>query len=158
MRLRTPDARRVRTRGVWQLGVVAVFAATAIACAAPKENHTPVQVRDAWARAADSGATGAAYVTLANGDTADIAITGWSSSAAVAAELHETMQHQGMVHMSARPAIVIARDSSLTMVPGGLHVMLIELRRALVVGDTVSLLATFADGRTLDVRAPVRAP
>ena len=71
-------------------------------------------------RAADSGATGAAYLTLANGDTVDIAITGWSSSAAVAAELHETMQHQGMVHMSARPAIVIARDSTLTMIPGEL--------------------------------------
>ncbi|MBP6774624.1 MAG: copper chaperone PCu(A)C [Gemmatimonadaceae bacterium] len=158
MRLLPPGTRRVRTRGVGPLGGIAVVAATAVACAAPPENHTPLQVRDAWVRAADSGATGAAYLTLANGDTVDIAITGWSSSAAVAAELHETMQHQGMVHMSARPAIVIARDSTLTMIPGGLHVMLIELRRALVVGDTVSLIATFADGRTLDVRAPVRAP
>lgn len=158
MRLRTPGAHGARTRGVRPLGVIGVLAATAAACTARTENHTPLQVRDAWVRAADSGATGAAYLTLANGDTADIAITGWSSSAAVAAELHETMQHQGMVHMSARPAIVIARDSTLTMMPGGLHVMLIELRRALVVGDTVTLIATFADGRTFDMRAPVRAP
>jgi copper(I)-binding protein len=111
MRLLPPGTRRVRTRGVGPLGGIAVVAATAVACAAPPENHTPLQVRDAWAR----GRFGCHWASdaLANGDTVDIAITGWSSSAAVAAELHETIS-SGHGHMSVRPSVFVQH---MTMIP-----------------------------------------
>ena len=46
----------------------------------------------------------------------------------------------------------------LSMAPGGLHLMLTGLNRALRAGDTVSLTLTLADGRTVPVSMPVRAP
>jgi copper(I)-binding protein len=44
------------------------------------------------------------------------------------------------------------------MLPGGVHVMLLQLTRALAVGDTVPLTLRFAAGDSLVVRVPVRAP
>ncbi len=118
----------------------------------------PLAVRDAWARAADSGATGGAYITLSNTDTSDVTITGWTSPAAELTELHETMEHDGMAHMMARTSVTIARDSAIVMKPGGVHVMLMKLTRALVAGDTIRITVTLADGRSVVVPVPVRAP
>ncbi len=126
---------------------------------APASQSTgPLAVRDAWVRAADSGATGGAYLTLANMDTMALTITGLSTTVSTRAELHETMQMGGMVHMMARPTVQLMRDSTLAMTPGGVHIMLPALTRALQVGDTVHLTLTLADGRSLPVAVPVRAP
>lgn len=118
----------------------------------------PFEVRDAWARAADSGATGGAYVTLANMDTLDVTITGWSADAAESTELHETMVHDGMAHMTPHTQREIPRDSVLVMQPGGMHIMLMRLTRALRAGDTILITASLADGRAIDTRVAVRAP
>lgn len=118
----------------------------------------PIVVREAWVRSADSGDMGGAYLTLTNVDTMAVTIRGVSTPVAASAELHETMQVDRMVHMMARPDIAIARDSTLTMAPGGLHIMLTALNRALRVGDTVPMTLTLADGRTVPVAMPVRAP
>ena len=118
----------------------------------------PLTVVAAWARAADSGSTGGAYVTLTNTDSGDVSIGAFWSAVAPLAQLHETMPRDGMAHMIARPNLQIRRDSTLSMVPGGLHIMLMDLTRALRIGDTVHLTLTLTDGRTVPVAAPVRAP
>lgn len=118
----------------------------------------PFEVRDAWARPADSGATGGAYVTLANLDTLDVTITGWSADVAELTELHETMVHDGQAHMTPHRERAIPRDSVLVMQPGGMHVMLVRLTRALRAGDTIRITASLADGRAIETRVAVRAP
>ncbi|MCZ8203016.1 copper chaperone PCu(A)C [Gemmatimonas sp.] len=115
-------------------------------------------VSAAWARPADSGATGGAYFTIVNADSVATALVAVTSTAAAAAEVHESMQHDGMAHMMARAAVPIAPRDSLVMLPGGVHVMLLQLTRALAVGDTVPLTLRFAAGDSLVVRVPVRAP
>lgn len=145
----------------FSLVAIGVAALTALACGRADEplNRTgPFVVEDAWARAADSGATGAVYLTLRNVDSLPASLASLSTPAAVAAELHETTQHDGMVHMVPRPAITIAADSVLHMAPGGLHVMLIELKRALVARDTVALTLELGDGQRVSLRAAVRGP
>ncbi len=118
----------------------------------------PLTVVDAWARPADSGSTGGAYVTLTNTDSVDVSIGALFTAVAPLAQLHETVSRDGMAHMIARPNLQIRRDSTLSMVPGGLHIMLLDLTRALRSGDTVPLTFTLTDGRTVPVSAPVRAP
>lgn len=144
-----------RTRSALAAAVLTAACGSAPGGAGPAG---PLVVRDAWVRSADSGATGGAYLTLANVDTVAVTITGLSTPVAARAELHETMQVDRMVHMMARPDMVIARDSTLTMTPGGLHIMLPDLTRALRVGDTVPITLTLADGRSVPVAVPVRAP
>lgn len=112
----------------------------------------------AWARPADSGATGGAYVTVVNADSTPLELVSVSTSIAAAAELHETMQHDGMAHMAARATISIAARDSLVMKPGGLHIMLPQLLRALRVNDTVPLTLRFSNGDSLVARVLVQTP
>jgi len=44
------------------------------------------------------------------------------------------------------------------MEPGGVHVMLVGLRRALAVGDSVRLRLHFSDSTTVPVTVPVVTP
>ncbi|HEY0930911.1 MAG TPA: copper chaperone PCu(A)C [Gemmatimonas sp.] len=117
-----------------------------------------ITVRDAWARIADSAATGGAYITLVNGNSTPVEIVGAASASADAVEIHETSHHDGMAHMSARPSIVIAPGDSLVMAPGGLHVMLIGLHSALKAGDRVPLVVQLATGDLVPLTIPVRVP
>jgi copper(I)-binding protein len=93
-----------------------------------------------------------------NDDSVDVTIASVTSPVSASAALHETMLHEGMAHMVPRPAIVVARDSTLVLAPGGLHVMLNDLTRALHAGDSVRLTLTLGDGRSIPVTAAIRAP
>ena len=114
-------------------------------------------MRDAWVRPADSAAMSAAYFVLRSGSDS-LTIVGASSPVARAAEVHESMQHEGMMHMQPRPTLTVSPGDSLVFAPGGLHVMLIDLLRPLSEGDSVSLLLRTSSGDSLVVTAPVRRP
>lgn len=135
-----------------------VFCGALTACATSEPKQSGRLVSSSWARAADSGATGGVYLTVVNADSTAVDLLGASSDVAVSAEIHESMQHDGMTHMMPRTSIAIAPRDSLVMSPGGLHVMLNQLTRALVVGDSLTLTLRFSRGDSVRVRVPVQAP
>jgi copper(I)-binding protein len=115
------------------------------------------ELRNAWVRPADSGAMSAAYFVLRAGSDS-LELVGASSPVARAAEVHESMQHDGMMHMQPRPSLALAAGDSLVFAPGGLHVMLIDVLRPLLEGDTVTLVLRTVAGDSLQIAAPVRRP
>ena len=139
------------------LAAMAVGGATFAACTT-SDAPTGRAVTSSWARTADSGATGGAYLTIVNHDSTAVELVGASSEAAVSVEVHESMQHDGMSHMMARASVAIGARDSVVMAPGGLHVMLNQLTRALAAGDSVPLILRFSNGDTVRVSVPVRAP
>lgn len=133
----------------------------AFATACTTRSVTPVarvEVRHSWARLADSGATSGAYLEIDNNDTVPITLIAVETSDAGAADVHESMQREGMTHMTPRPALSIPAGDVVTMAPGGLHVMLTDLRHALAVGDSVRLRLRFSDSTSIAVTVPVKAP
>jgi len=118
-----------------------------------------LEVRAAWARAADSATVTAAYLVVVNHEQAPVSLLSASSPLAESVTLHETMQMSGMVHMMALDsAQVIAAGDSLVLAEGGKHLMVTGLKRALAAGDTIPLSLTFAGGRSVAVKAVVKAP
>ena len=115
-----------------------------------------VTVSSGYAFAPVSGASMAAYVTLVDrgrlGDTL-ISLTSPLGSAA----LHQQREMAGMVHMEPVGPIAIAPGDSLTLAPGGQHVMLELSGRTPAVGDSVPLTLHLARGGEVTVRIPVRA-
>ncbi len=140
--------------------LVTVTTLLLVGCASGSDRAAddPQRVIDAWARPGASRTTSAVYLTITNGDSADLALTGVSSPLAGAGEIHESMDHDGMMHMTPRPTVPILAGETLTMRPGGVHVMLIDLNRTLLAGDSVPLRVTFSNGVTRSITAPVRAP
>jgi copper(I)-binding protein len=63
-----------------------------------------------------------------------------------------------MTHMMPRTTVPIAPRDSMVMKPGGLHIMLVQLTRALTVNDSIPITLRFSRGDSVQVRVPVRAP
>jgi len=143
-----------------QRSPVLPFAAGALSvlagCATAEPPLAGRLVSAAWARPADSGATSGAYLTVINADSIAVDLMSVSSPVATAVEVHETMNHDGLAHMTPRTSVPIAPRDSLVMKPGGVHVMLLQLTRRLSPGDTVPLTLRFSNGDSVRANVPVR--
>ena len=136
------------------LVVMAVLALVAGACGG---DDATLDVTEAWSRAA-VGPNGVVYLTIEGGD-ADTALNGVSvsSDVAAAAEIHQTvMRDDGTMAMTGIPHVEIPAGSTVMMVPGGMHVMLMELAEPLELGDTLDVTLTFDNGTELITTAEVR--
>ena len=134
------------------------FAALALApllasCGGPKE----VTVDKGWVRLpAAPGRPAAAYFTLHGGKAGAILI-GVSSPDARAAEMHQSMEMNGVSSMAPLTQVVAPAGGTVTFEPGGKHVMLFDLKPAIAPGARVRLHFAFADGKTLDAGLPALA-
>ena len=123
----------------------------------PAAKPDAVVVAHAWARATPPGArVGAAYFTIENPGKADVLLA-IASPAAARAELHRTTLENGMSRMRPAGEVVIAAGATVKVEPGGLHVMLMDLKAPLVAGTTVPLQLTFRNAGTVTVQAEVQA-
>jgi copper(I)-binding protein len=55
-------------------------------------------------------------------------------------------------------AIDVPAGGSVSLQPGGLHVILINLKQPLKQGEAFPLTLTFAKGGTLTIEVPVKSP
>jgi periplasmic copper chaperone A len=118
------------------------------------------RVEDAWVRGtvAQQKATGLfARITSSAGGR----IVAVSSPLAGVAELHEMALEGDMMRMRALPnGIALPAGKAVELKPGGLHVMLMDLKRPLADGELVpvTLVVEGAGGKreTVEVKAPVR--
>jgi copper transport protein len=110
-------------------------------------------VKDAWARPAGKGMTGAVYMTFENNSTLAETLVASSTAIADSVELHETVIENEIARMIPIPELPIPAGRTTTIDPGGYHLMLINLHQDLAEGDTFPLTLHFASGqeRTLDV-------
>lgn len=122
-----------------------------------------ITVKDAWVRAAlltGSDAQSAGYMTIENKGAADTLLS-VSTEAAVAAELHETKEMEGMKGMmSMEPlpnGLDVPANGSVELKPGGYHLMIMQIKKeAFTPGRTVKLMMKFKSGTELSVDAAVR--
>jgi periplasmic copper chaperone A len=116
----------------------------------------PLVAQNAWVRATPGGQTAAAYVTLRNVSSSPVTVTGVESPLAGHAMIHETTVQGGQSRMRPHEQLVVAPGMTVKLEPGGMHVMLHDLKQPLTVGQTVPLVITLAGGGTLQVTAAVR--
>ena len=97
-----------------------------------------VQVKDAWVRPALPGqnATGA-FMALSTADGARL--LGISSPAAGVAEIHEMVMDGNVMRMRPVPVLDLPAGKTVELKPGGYHVMLMDLKRPLAVGEKIRL-------------------
>lgn len=136
---------------------VALTCLAALPAFAQQRSDAGVRVEDAWARAsAGAGTTAAAYMTLANdGDAAD-RLVGAETEVAGSAELHTHVNDGGVMRMRPVEGVALPPGDSVVMKPGGLHVMLGELRRPLREGDRFPLTLTFERAGAITVEVAVQ--
>lgn len=117
-----------------------------------------IRATDAWIRGGDSGGRGrAGFLRLHNDGSRERRLVSVSSPQFDDAQIHQTVIDGDMARMRSVRSIVIPASGRTTLAPGGYHLMLIDARETLHIGDIVALVLRFEDGLSLDVRALVRA-
>ena len=121
------------------------------------QNLAPaVEIQQAWARATPGGAkTGAVYMTLINRGADEDELVAVATPVAGEAHLHLMSMDNGVMSMRPVPAIDLAPGATVTLGPGGYHVMLTGLRQPLKDGDSFPLTLTFAKSGTQKVEVKV---
>lgn len=125
--------------------------------ASPCAGGDGIVISDAWMRAAPAGRPmSAAYLTLCNAGEAPDRLLRVSTDAAGAAELHESRRgDSGVTSMTPVDGLALAPDEAVALAPGGAHIMLVGLTRAVEAGDTIALTLEFenAPPQTIIVEA-----
>ena len=118
-----------------------------------------IQISQPWARATPKGASsGAAYMTVSNTGTAAQRLTCVSSDAAAECQIHEMTMDGGVMKM--RPVqggLEVKPGETVTLKPGGFHVMLVGLKGPLQVGKSLDATFKVEGGGTVQVEFPVAA-
>jgi copper(I)-binding protein len=115
-----------------------------------------LQVSNAWARPALQDGTGAVYFLLQNHSASRDELTGVSSDAAQAAEMHESKMEGDVMRMLQIISLPIPGKASIEFGPGGYHVMLVGLKQDLQAGDEILVTLHFKNHESLVVSVPVQ--
>lgn len=129
--------------------------------------HTPVtqaaecspsvRVEAPWARATPPGAkVGAVYLQISGACGAD-ALIGAESAIAQKVEIHNMFREDGKMKMRAIPQLDVPANERVTLQPGGLHIMLLDIKQPLKEGERVDLTLVFEKAGRVPVVANVAA-
>jgi periplasmic copper chaperone A len=131
-----------------------MFSAGVLAAAADN-----VSVQDPYVRLAppNAPATGAFMVIKNNGDK-DVKVLKADNPASKVTELHTHLNEGGVMKMRQVPSIDIKAKGEAVLKPGGLHVMMIDLKAPMKEGDVVPITLSFDDGSSKQVDAKVVRP
>lgn len=127
----------------------------------PAATAPGVIIENPWVRTTDGAkdmTMTALFASISNPGSTDITLTSADcSEVAGMTQIHEMVMVDGkMVMQEAKGGAVVPKESHLHLKPGGFHVMLMKLKKALPVGTEVSCTLSFSNGETKSVKAPVK--
>ena len=136
------------------------LAAATLALAAQPAAAAPVSVSDAWARATMPGQkVSAAYMQIRA--DAPARLLSATSPVAPRVEVHEMKMDGGVMRMRQLQTIDLPAGKTVSLEPGGLHIMLMNLPKPIAAGDVIPLALVIESGgkqQTVEVKAEARAP
>ena len=135
------------------LVLIATFASLAYA-QTPSAN---VEVKDAWVRSTVPGQKGTgAFMKITAKDGAKL--VGVSSPVAGVGEVHEMKMEGDVMKMRALPLLDLPAGKAVELKPGGYHVMLMDLKQALVKDSKVPLTLVFKDAKGAESKMELSLP
>jgi periplasmic copper chaperone A len=118
-----------------------------------------MHITQPWSRATPKGATsGAGYMTITNKGTTPDRVSCVSSDASGQCQIHSMTMEGGVMKM--RPVeggLEIKPGETITLKPGGFHVMFVDLKHPLERGNKVKVTLKFDNAGTVDVEYPIVA-
>jgi len=127
------------------------------AAGAPVIKAGSVSIQGPWARATAPGAAvGGGFMVLENAG-ADDRLVGASSPVSASVELHTMSMENNVMRMREVPAIDLPAGKRVDLRPGGLHIMFIDLKAPLKVGEPFPVKLRFEKAGEVEVMMSVEA-
>lgn len=118
--------------------------------------HADVSATGAWVRWLPNGLPAAGYVVIKNDGKNPQRLTGASSPDYSSVMLHRSISENGVDSMVMVVGVDVPPGGSVSLAPGGYHLMLMKPKYPIEPGDTAKLHLMFASGASVDVIANVR--
>jgi len=136
----------------WTIAVAACLATQATWAA-------NISVSEAWARTTMPGQpVSGAYMQIRS--DADARLVGVSSPAVPRVEVHEMKMDGDVMRMREVKAIELPKGKTVSLQPGGFHIMLMNLQKPIAAGDVIPLTLVVESGgkrQTVEVKVEARA-
>lgn len=98
----------------------------------------------------------ATYVTMTNTGAKNDRLVGATSPMSKKLELHaHSKTPDGVIAMRQLAFIELPAGSTIALVPGGLHIMVKQVRPGLKIGETIPVKLNFASGATASLQVPI---
>lgn len=148
----TMNLNRSQPLARWSLAAAAVFVFTP---GFAQQARPVLQVEQAWVRLAVPGQQGTGgYMKLTARETRRL--VGASSPVAGVAEIHEMKMEGEVMRMRRVASLDLPAGKTVELKPGGLHLMLMDLKQPLPAGSSVPLTLLLKDGRGVESRVEAR--
>jgi len=135
------------------IGLAALSLAPA-ALAAPKPS---IAIRQPVIRPTGPGQpTTAAYMTVENLTARPVKLSGVTCACAGSVAPHESHSMGGMMHMQPANEVVVPPHGKLAFAPGGLHLMVMDLKKPVKAGEGVAMELTFDHTPPMTVKFEAR--
>jgi copper(I)-binding protein len=143
---------------LYRFSKIALFAAalTALLSSSPAAAHD-ISVKQAWSRATPKGAKVAGgYLAIENRGIQPDRLLSASSSAAAKVEIHQMALQDGIMTMRVLDnGLVIPPDATVTLAPGGDHMMFVGLNAPFEEGQRVAVSLNFERAGKIDTHFDV---
>lgn len=138
--------------------LAAVLIAGAMMTGTALAQSTTIQIEQPFSRATPGGAkVGGGYMTIVNKGSATDKLIAASTSASERVEIHEMKMENGVMKMNEVPGgLSIEGGKSVSLAPGGYHLMFMGLKAPLKEGTKVPVTLTFEKAGKVDVQLDVR--
>ena len=114
-----------------------------------------LEISEAFAGESVTGRTAAVYFALRNRGAVEDTLEAIVVEGAGSALIHEAGERDGIRVMAPVSALPLPADRVTRLEPGGTHVMLLDLARRPVAGDSLRGVLRFRSGREVSLRAEV---
>ncbi|MGO8920647.1 MAG: copper chaperone PCu(A)C [Stellaceae bacterium] len=141
--------------------LVALLSAFCLALVVPAQAQSTsgIEISHPWARAtASAAANGAVYLKIVNHGSSDDTLTAAATPAAAKAELHTSLNDNGVMKMRPLAEVPLKAGGSAEFKPGGMHIMLLGLKQPLKAGDSFPLTLTFKQAGAVETTVMVEKP
>lgn len=136
--------------------ILTVCLSVASGAYAQPSSATAISIEHPWARATPRGGrTGAAYVTIVNHGLTPDRLIHAATPRADKVQFHQENDDNGVMRMREMPAVDVGAGTSVTLKPGGTHIMMIGLKQQLKEGQTLPLTLEFEQAGKIELQVPI---
>lgn len=125
-------------------------------CSQKSQSQETINVNSAWARPAFAGNPSAVYFIIENSSSSEEKLISAESSISEYTEIHLSSNVDGTMKMMKQEFVEIKPNSKLEFKPMSFHIMLINLKNDLKVGDEFTLILNFEKSGTKEIIVKVK--
>jgi copper(I)-binding protein len=115
-----------------------------------------IVIKDQWIRPGAEKMATALYFTLENNGSEADTLYAVETDIAKMVQIHETYTDGDMMGMREIGKIIIEPGSSVKLEPGGMHIMVMRLKRDIKIGDEIDFIFYFRNADNISITAEAK--